>query len=134
MGPAKITAIGKKLKNKFWKEVFSSVMPIMEGAIFTHPSKILSASFWNNPFFVRNRVIKETDFPDISKNIINYFQDFFKIGTNEHLTQQELEEKCECQLTRETYIELSYIIKTSLQRIGIRREKLPHIQLPVQPM
>ena len=105
----------------------------MEGAIFTHPSKILSASFWNNSLFIRNRAIKETDFPNISRNI-NYFQDFFKIGTNELLTHQELEEKCERRLTQETYIELSYIVKTSLQKIGMRREKLPPIQLPVQPM
>ena len=133
MGPSKIAALGKKLKNKFWKEVFSSLIPILEGAIFYHPTKILSASFWNNPLFVRNRVIKETDFPNISRKI-NYLQDFFKVGTNEFLTQQELEEKCECPVTQETYIELSYIVKTSLQKLGMRKEKLPIVQLPVQPM
>ena len=67
MGPAKITAFGKKFKKKFWKEVFSSVMPIMEGAILNHPNKMLSASFCNNFLFIRNRVIKKTDFPDVSK-------------------------------------------------------------------
>ena len=132
MGPTKITAIGKKLKNKFWKEVFSAVIPILDGAMFSHPTKILSASFWNNPLFIRNRPIKKTDFPEISEKI-TYLLDFFKLGTNELLTRQEIEEKFDVQISQDTYIELSYIVKTSLQKIGMRLDKLPLVQLPVQP-
>ena len=45
MGPAKILKIGKRLKNDFWKEVFLTVEPTIQGAIFSHPDKILISSF-----------------------------------------------------------------------------------------
>ena len=77
MGPAKFSFIGKKMGNRFWKEIFLTVGPIMQGAIFCHPEKILISTFWDNPLIVRNKAIKKTDFPEISPKI-TYFQDFFQ--------------------------------------------------------
>ena len=133
MGPSKFSHIGKKLKNCFWKEVFMTEAPTLQGALFCHPEKILLTSFWDNPLIVRNRPIKRNDFPEIAQKI-TYFQDFFKIGTKNLLSKVELEEKYNLQLNQETYIELSYIVKSSLQKIGLRQENLPIVQLPIQPI
>ena len=133
MGPTKIQSIGKKINNKFWKEVFGTVVSIIQGAIFCHPEKILLTSFWNNPLVTKNRPIKESDFPNISQHF-KYFQDFFEVGTKDLVSKAAIEEKCNIQLSLETYIELKYIIKTSLQKIGLRQDNLPLVQLPIQPI
>ena len=121
------------MKNKFWKEVFSSITPTIQGALFCHPEKILLTSFWNNPFVTKNRPIKKAEFPDISAKI-TYFQDLFKIGSNKMLTKAEIEDNCNILLSQETYIELSYIVNTTLRKIGFRLENLPIVQLPIQPI
>ena len=48
-GPNMIVNLGKKMGNKFWKQVFGSVTPFMQGALFCHPEKILTAPLWDNP-------------------------------------------------------------------------------------
>ena len=100
---------------------------------FQNTPKILYSIFWDNPLIVRNRAIKKTDFPEISRKI-TFFQDFFKIGTNEVLSREELQLKYEIEININTYIELSYIIKSTIQKIGLRRENLPIVQLPIQPV
>ena len=51
-GPNEIGNIGKKLSNQFWKQVFSSVGPIMQGAISCYPEKMFTAPLWENPLFL----------------------------------------------------------------------------------
>ena len=93
MGHTKFLAIGKKMQNKFWKEVFSSIAPTVQGALFCHPEIFFLTSFWKNTFVTKNRLIKSADFPDISAKI-TYFQDLFKIGSNKMLSKAEIEENC----------------------------------------
>ena len=69
MGPSKFSNIGKKLKKCFWKEVFMTGAPTLQGALFCHPEKILPTSYWDNPFIVRNRPIQKNDFPEIAQKI-----------------------------------------------------------------
>jgi hypothetical protein len=77
LGPSLLCQIGKKLGNKFWGQVLISTVNISEGFIFTHPEKLIFSSFWYNPWVRRNnRVIKQTDFPEIA-NIISCVADFF---------------------------------------------------------
>ena len=80
LGPSALEAIGKKMKNPFWKEVFCSAKPTLEGAIFCHPEKLLMSPFWNNTLIKRNnRAIKPTAFPDIS-SVVTTVGDFYKLG------------------------------------------------------
>ena len=53
LGPNLLTVAGKKMKNKFWKEVFITIGLIMQGAIFCYPKNILVAPFWDNPEIMR---------------------------------------------------------------------------------
>ena len=52
-GASALKGIGKKLKNPFWSEVFSTIEPILEGAIFCTPEKMLLATFSDNPLIKR---------------------------------------------------------------------------------
>ena len=133
MGQSKLLALSKKIQNKFWREVFRTAAPVIEGAVFCHPEKILLGSFWDNPLVTKNRPLKKIDFSEISDKVV-YFQDLFKVGSNDLLSKAEIEEKCDTMLSQETYIELSYIMKTSLRKVGFRLENLPIVQLPIQPL
>ena len=78
LGPNAIVNIGKKLGNNFWKQIFCSITPFMQGAIFCHPEMILNAPFWDNSMILRNnRAIKKSAFPAIAKKI-NTIADFYK--------------------------------------------------------
>ena len=53
-GPNYLSFIGKKLKNNFWKQIMCSVSPFMQGALFCHPEKLVTAPLWDNPQITRN--------------------------------------------------------------------------------
>ena len=113
LGPKMLENIGKKLKNKFWSQVLCSVTPFMQGALFCHPEKIFISPFWENPSITKNnKPIKKSAFPTISRKI-NIIADFFHTGcgTGELLTQDEFQQKHDCIIDTETFIELHYIIK-----------------------
>ena len=64
-GPNFLALIGKKIKNTFWKQIFSNVTPFMQGAIFCHPENISIAPIWDNPLFTRNnKLLKSTEYPN----------------------------------------------------------------------
>ena len=133
-GPEKINNIGKKMQNKFWKEVFLSVKPIMQGAIFCYPEKILQSTFWDNPKILqKNKPIKKQTFPIIA-NKIDLIADFFKPQTTELMNLQDLNNVYGIILDENTFIELQYIIKTSLQSLGLNTGQLSEIFLPLQPL
>ena len=48
LGASKLLQMSKQLKNEFWKQVFSSVIDIFEGAAFSYPEKLLSSPFFHN--------------------------------------------------------------------------------------
>ena len=70
LGPSMLTNIGKKMTNKFWKQVLCAVTQFMQGALFCYPEKLLIAPFWENPNISRNnKPIKPSAFPDLSSKI-----------------------------------------------------------------
>ena len=100
--------IGKKIKNKFWKEVFCSVTSYMQGAIFCNPEKILVAPFWDNPTITRNnKPIRKTAFPAVSCKI-NTISDFYRPGSVIKLSKDELEDTFGVEISDEVFIELHY--------------------------
>ena len=114
LGPNAIVNIGKKLGNNFWKQIFCSITPFMQGAIFCHPEMILNAPFWDNSMILRNnRAIKKSAFPAIAKKI-NTIADFYHPGSNILLSKFELENKYNLILNQNDFIELNHIIKLSL--------------------
>ena len=134
MGPSKLQFIGKKMHNRFWGEVFGSVMPIMQGAYFCTPEKIFQSSFWDNPKILRsNKPIKKNAFPILANTISNVI-DFYKLGTSRLMTYQEFRNHHLIDLDIDTYTELSYILSTSIRSLGIIEQRIPVFQLPVQPV
>ena len=122
LGPNSLTNIGKKMSNKFWKEVFCAVTPFMQGALFCHPEKLLIAPFWDNPNITRNnKAIKPSAFPNLSLKI-KTMSDFYLIGTGTLLTKVELEEKFQVEVSEENFIELHYIIKVERQCLEIKND------------
>ena len=134
LGPTKLQTIGKKFKNQFWKEVFVSIIAVMQGAIFSFPEKILLSPFWDNPAITRNnKPIKEATFPMLYPKI-QFLSDFFKPGTNILFTKQELELRHDLTIGLELYIELRFIINSAFQRLGLNSGKIPILEYPQQPI
>ena len=133
-GPNKLQALGKKMGNLFWKEIFVSVPAVMQGALFCSPEKLLLAPFWDNPAVTRNnKVVKENNFPGLFSKIHNMW-DFFKVGTNSLCAKEDLEERFDLKIDENSYIEVKYIIKTALEKLGLALDKLPQVHLPLQPL
>ena len=134
LGPAKLTYIGKKIHNKFWGEVLLSVAPILQGAIFSNPKKILLSTFWDNQHICKNnKPIKKTMYPCISDKIVN-IADFFKIGSNSMMTFEEFKNCHQIELAQNTFLELHYIVVTAIRSLGILETNLPKLELPFQPI
>ena len=134
LGPNKLVFIGKKMKNKFWKQVFSGVNPFMQGAVFCHPEKIFIAPLWDNPTISRNnKAIKTSAFPNLSHKI-KTISDFYQTGTRTLLTKQEIEDKYQIILSEESLVEFHYIIHTTLRSLEINENTLEPIFLPFQPL
>ena len=133
-GPNKLTFIGKKMHNKFWKQVFSAVTPFMQGALFCHPEKLFIAPFWDNPSISRNnKAIKQTAFPNLAEKI-NTISDFYHHGSGTLLTKPELENKYQIILSEETLMELHYIIKTARRSLEIKDSSIIQTFSPFQPL
>ena len=134
MGPKSLAGIGKKLENKFWKDILVDMVHFTQGAIFCQPDKILISSFWDNPLVTRNnKSIKKSDFPELI-SVINSISDFYEPNTNILLSKENLENRLNCHIEQNNYIELRYIIKTALQSVGLRPDNIPVISLPTQPL
>ena len=111
LGPSMITNIGKKMDNRFWKQVLCSVTPFMQGALFCHPEKIVTALFWDNPSITRgNKPIKKSAFPGLSQKN-HTISDFYHPGTAMKLNKNELENKYQIAISEDNFMELHYIIK-----------------------
>ena len=134
LGPNKIVFIGKKMSNPFWNQVFSGVMPFMQGAIFCHPDKIFVAPFWDNPIITRNnKAIKPSSFPTFSHKI-KTISEFFQAGSNNLLTKLELENTYKIEISEESLLEINYIINTTFRSLGINQMNFVAPFLPIQPL
>ena len=132
-GPSYLDTIGKKIGNKFWKQVFCSVGLFMQGALFCYPEKLITAPFWDNPQITRNnRAIKKSTFPTLSHKI-NSIIDFYHPGTCTLYTREELMNTYNVLLTQETLTELHYIIKKAWRSLGLRENISFENTYPFQP-
>ena len=133
-GPSKLSAIGKKCSNDFWKQIFCSAGDFMQGALYSIPENVILAPFWNNTIIKKNRkAIKISDFPEIA-NKVSIVADFYDQETGELLTKGEFEQKYECLLTNETMVELNYIINTARAGLGINNNVKIPFSRPIQPL
>jgi hypothetical protein len=133
-GPSLLCQIGKKLSNKFWYQVLSSTVNMSEGFIFSHPEKLTFTSFWYNPYIRRNnRVVKPTDFPEIS-NIITHVADFFYPCTNEIMTYEHFTTRYNIEIGENKFIDIRYIIKLALQKMKLPQGKLLPAVYPLKPV
>ena len=133
-GPNLLTNIGKKIGNPFWKQVFIAIAPLMQGAIFCSPEKILMSPFWDNSLILRNnRPIKTSSFPAISSKI-KTIADFYVNGTNIFATKHELENKYDIEISEENLRELHYIVTTTRQRVGVKPNIGTEPYYPTQPL
>ena len=134
LGPNKITFVGKKIKNLFWKQALSGVFPFMQGGIFCHPEKIFNAPLWDNSMISRNnKAIKASTFPGFSHKI-KTISDFFKEGSCDLLTKIELETKYQIELNEEDILEMHYIINTTFRNLGINMRNSSSPFPPTQPL
>ena len=129
-GPLKVEAIGKRLTNHFWREVFCSVKSC---GLYSSPEKILINLLWDNPAITRNRKpLKSENFSAISSKI-KLVTDIIKPGTICFESKDELEERFDISLDENFYVELKFIVKTAVEELGSRLDKLPILQYPFQP-
>ena len=119
-GASYLNVIGKKMTNKFWKQIFCSVELFMQGALFSYPEKIQIAPIWDNPLITRNnRAIKKSAFPTLSGKLITV-SDFYRPGTGTLLAKAELERGFDIEVTEEDLIEMHFIIKQSRRNLGLK--------------
>ena len=134
LGPNKLVYIGKKMNNKFWKQVFSAVNPFMQGAVFCHPEKIFVAPLWDNPIISRNnKAMKTSAFPNLSHKM-KTISDFYNPGSKTMFTKQEIENKYQIVLSEDCLLELHYIIRTTKRSLVIDESSSEPIFLPFQPL
>ena len=134
LGPTTLLQLGKKMSNQFWKEVFISIPAVMEGALFCSPEKLLLSSFWGNPAVTRNnKPIIPFNFPNLYPQI-KTVSDFFDIGTKEFSSKNTLEIRHGVNVEENAYIELKFILKSSFDKLGFKIDKMPVVELPLQPL
>ena len=133
-GPSKLSEIGKKCGNIFWKQIFCSAGDFMQGALFSIPENLIFAPFWNNSIIQKNRkALKTSDFPEIA-NKVSIVADFYHQNTGDLLSKRELEEKFECIISNESIVEIHYILNTTRARLGINNGKKLPFSRPIQPL
>ena len=133
-GPSKLEYIGKKISNPFWKEVFTTIKPIFEGAIFCTPEKFMMLPFWDNPLIKRNnKAIKPRNFP-LLEGIVQTIGDFYKLGETSLMTHQEFVDRHDTRLDPNALVEIRYIITTAANSLGVRTETIIPQAYPTQPL
>ena len=119
LGSSKISEIAKKLTNPFWRQVLGSVKAITDGMLFSSPHKIISSPFFNNPKIVRKKTVKPTDFPEIEPHFT--ICHFLYPGTNDLMTWEDFCSRYNSRISRIKFIDIRYIIKSSLQMLRISK-------------
>ena len=133
LGASKLKQISKSLKNNFWKQVFSSVTDITEGASFCCPEKLLSSPFlYNNLVLRNNKVINERVFPELT-GIVSTLSDFYLPGTNQLMEWEEFKNYWNCNISREKFIDIRFILKLAIQKLKISSNKLLAANRPFRP-
>ena len=81
----------------------------------------------------QNRVIKYTDFPEISE-VVSYVADFFIPYTNEIMSHIQFMRKYNLQISENKYIDVRYILNLALQKLKIPCQKLLPAIFPAKPL
>ena len=133
LGPRMLHSIGKKFENQFWKEVFCTVEPIMQGAIHRHPENLFISPLWDNPLIVRNnKTLKQADYPLLKS--LETVTDFFHPNTGKFKTRDELENSMKCIIDMETLTEFHYILNNSRSNVGLPLNTIAVTPFPYQPL
>ena len=133
-GSVTINIILKKINNPFWKQVFGSIIPTMQGAIYSRPETILTAPFWDNIYFLRNnRAVKKGDFP-VWASKIRTVNDFFHPGSSRFLNREDWLLIHGSEVKQEDITEVKYIILSSFNRVGLEDGKVIAPLLPFRPL
>ena len=133
-GPSLLCNIGKKINNKFWRQVLLSTRSISQGAIFCNPEKLTISSFWHNDYIQRNnKVITFRDYPELVSNI-STLSDFFYPHTNNIMSKNDFCNRYNLIVDDNKFVEIRYIITLALQKIGLPKHKLLPAEYPLKPL
>ena len=133
-GASKFGALGKKLMNPFWKEVFISTKTVLHGSIYSAPEKLLLTPLWENPEITRNnKPIPTTAFETLVQHI-QIIGHLFKHGTNVMMSRQELEQTYNLVVEEESYVELRYIINSAFIKLNMKVQDIPTVLYPMQTL
>ena len=124
----------KRMKNPFWKQVLSSIIPIMQGAIYCRPEIIMTAQFWDNSNLLRNnKPVSKNVFPAWADKI-RTVNEFFYPGTTAFMNREEWLQIHGIEVREEDITEIKFIIKSSFNRFGLDIEKTPAPYFPFRPI
>ena len=129
----KLKQIAQKITNPFWKQVLLSATPIIEGALFSFPGKLMHSSLFFNPHVTRSRTVKYSEFPELvslGSSLSNFLYPF----TNKLMSWEDFRLRYNNNISLEKYIDVRYTIKRSLDKLGISLEKLSFVQYPERPL
>ena len=134
LGPCKLKSIGKQFKNNFWKEVFITVDHFMQGALHCIPENFIVAPLWENSMILRNnKPLKATNFQGFNDKV-NMVGDLYQPESGEFLTREELERMYQVELSVEKFMELKYIINSTIRSLGIKENSVLTCPRPCQPL
>ena len=78
------------------------------------------------------RAVKEYDFPELV-GVVDTLSDFYEPNTSNFLSHDQFCNKYMCNISQEKYIDVRYIIGTTIQKLGIDKNKLVPEQRPFKP-
>ena len=134
LGASKLLQMSKQLKNEFWKQVFSSVIDIFDGAAFSYPEKLLSSPFFHNNLILRNnKAVKESNYPEL-KGKISSISDFFIPETTQIMQWADFCERRACNISEQKYIDIRYVINLAIQKLKIPQARLLPACYPQKPL
>ena len=101
--------------------------------MFCYPEKIVYAPFWGNPNILRgNKPMKEDMFPILATKVKNV-ADLYIPGTADILTREWME-KHRIIIPEEVVIEIRYILKQSINKLGLTELRINAPNLPYRPL
>ena len=134
LGDSQLNRLSKTLSNVFWKQVFSTIPFMIDGATFCHPDAILSAPFFDNKLVMRNnRTVRHCDFPELPNKII-LISDFFVPGTVQLLDRESFCALHNCNIDQFKYIDIRYIITLAIQKLRVPTHRLIPAHRPQYPL
>ena len=131
--PLKYKSLNKKINNDFWSQVFATIDPIMQGAIFSYPEKFMLSSWWDNPLILRNnRALRREDYPLLRS--LNRVSNFYHPNSCRIKSTDKFEDSVRCVVDNDTYLEFLVILDMAKRKIGLLDCTSMINCLPQQPL